>query len=277
MTSDQASIDPRFDTFVPNEYLNEYYSTVLSENNNLLRFLSNAVASLDLRHVSVLEYGGGPTVYQLISLAGHAESIHFTDHLESNLDEVKRWLEDDKRAHDWRPFVRAALIHEGNLEPADDLIRERETLLRSRMKSFGKVNAFVPEEDDIPSRDFDLVSACFVAESISSTRSQWMEAMSSICTYVGDDGFLLMTAIRNASYWVSGGKRYPGYPINRRDVLSVLNRLGLYPILVEEVDAEVTDSSSDSFEGYDGMIFSLSRRTGDGRSSTSPSVTRRGV
>ena len=41
--------------------------------------------------ISLLEFGGGPTVYSLISAAKYVESITFAEYAETNRDEVLLW------------------------------------------------------------------------------------------------------------------------------------------------------------------------------------------
>ena len=46
--------------------------------------------------ISLLEFGGGPAVYSLISAAKYVESITFAEYAETNRDEVLLWK--DKRS-----------------------------------------------------------------------------------------------------------------------------------------------------------------------------------
>jgi NNMT/PNMT/TEMT family len=248
-----------FDEFTPSAYLDEYYHSVFSENDHLLRFFAQA-ARLVPEGASILEYGGGPTVYQLISLAPRARSIHFTDYLRSNLDEVGRWLGGHAQAHDWRPFIRQALLHEGCRKAGLDEICTREALIRDRVRSCGRVDALDPCFDEARGQVFDVVSSSFVAESIAGSQAEWKTALQSICARVAPDGLLIMAAIRNAPYWVSGGRRYRSFPIDRDMLIDGIAELGFAPIYVNEIDAEVTDPGDPNFEGYDGMLFTIFRR-----------------
>src|SRR5262245_17716555 len=80
-----------FKPFDPKAYLREYYSCLGEENRALLRFLNQAYIRIfsEIDTARVLEFGGGPTIYQLISAAQHAVSIDFSDYLDDNLHEVR--------------------------------------------------------------------------------------------------------------------------------------------------------------------------------------------
>jgi hypothetical protein len=252
--------DADFLTFKPTEYLEEYYSTVSGENGKLLEFFASASDMLpnDLR---ILEYGGGPTVYQLLSYAIKARSIVFGDYLQSNTDAVRDWDMSTPGSHDWSPFTIAAIAAETGVEPSAEHANKREALLKEKISSFVRVNAFDKSQDTLDESEvFDLVSTNFVAESISSTHEQWSLALGNITSRVAVGGWLSMTVIRNASYWVSGGKRYPGFPVGQDDVVGALTSLGFDVKLVDQIDADIIDPSDPAYEGYDGMVFVLAQR-----------------
>src|SRR5437016_4759086 len=86
----QAHEPLSMDAFVPFDpiaYLREYYNHLGEENRELLRFLDQAYAYIftEIGTARMLEFGGGPTIYQLISAARYPVSIDFSDYLDSNL------------------------------------------------------------------------------------------------------------------------------------------------------------------------------------------------
>ena len=54
----------------------------------------------------LLEFGGGPTIYTLISAALHVKDITFAEYVDASRDEVRKWIERDPDAHNWFPYVR---------------------------------------------------------------------------------------------------------------------------------------------------------------------------
>ena len=59
-------------------------------------FYSKYHHTWDAKTAGMLEYGGGPTIYGLISASPHVKDITFTDIAESNLKEVELWKNNDK-------------------------------------------------------------------------------------------------------------------------------------------------------------------------------------
>lgn len=60
----------------------------------------------DNKSARVLEFGGGPTIYPLISAAPHVNNIVFSDYVESCRKEVQLWKDQDPEAHNWTPYFR---------------------------------------------------------------------------------------------------------------------------------------------------------------------------
>ena len=54
----------------------------------------------------LLEFGGGPCIYPLISAAPYVREIVFAEYAEEGRKEVKLWKNDDATAHDWTPYFR---------------------------------------------------------------------------------------------------------------------------------------------------------------------------
>lgn len=250
----------RFDQFSPADYLREYYSEVGLENDELLRFFADIAPSMTPGE-DLLEYGGGPTVYQLLSFAPTVGDIVFGDYLATNLDAVARWIDARPGAHDWAPFARAALRHEGL--PADATeIERRLDLVRRRIRTLCRVDALAETQPAVRSTGFAFVSTNFVAESIANTPDDWRRALRAIAGNVRPGGHLAMTAIRNAGRWRVGDHWFPALPVDADDIRLTLHDLGHQVEHLVEIDAEIPDPSDPRYEGYDGMVFCLSRSYG---------------
>src|SRR5579875_3915634 len=88
----QTHIERTFNgSFHPRGYLNEYYAVVDQENDMLLNFYA-ALYKTTLPHSVMLDFGGGPTIYALISAARSVGEIYVCDYLEANLHEINRWI-----------------------------------------------------------------------------------------------------------------------------------------------------------------------------------------
>ena len=246
-------------SFNPAEYLNEYYRSVQYENDQLLRFFARASKLVPDRS-TFLEYGGGPTIYQLVSFAPRVSSICFTDYIEKNILSVKDWIKTEEYAHDWSDFITVSLQHEGIAHPSREHIKQREAQIKEKLSTFGYVDAFNRHRDKVPLQHFDIVSANFVAESISFDEASWKKSLDSLLSYVKPGGFISMTAIRGATYWKTGDKRFPAFSVDARSISDELTVRGFAIEMIDEIDAEISDQEHPDYQGYNGMVFVLGQQ-----------------
>ena len=60
----------------------------------------------DSNSARLLEFGGGPTIYTLISAALYVKDITFAEYVDASRAEVRKWIDRDPDAHNWFPYVR---------------------------------------------------------------------------------------------------------------------------------------------------------------------------
>ena len=63
----------------------------------------------------LLEFGGGPSIYPLISAAPYVSEIVFAEYAEEGRREIELWKNDDPTAHDWTPYFRYNMLHAINI------------------------------------------------------------------------------------------------------------------------------------------------------------------
>lgn len=250
-------IQKRFDAFLPKHYLSEYYFCVGFENRSLLEFFVEAYSDIPT-NFQLLEFGGGPTIYQLITASKHAKEIHFSDHLDTNLTEIKLWKENKQKVFDWNNFFREALALEGEKNVNDIKIKKREEILRKKITKFLHCDAFQanPLGEDNAKR-YDVVSVNFVAESITDNHKTWKEILKNICSLIKPRGYLIMTALKGANYWHVGDKLFPAVELTEKHISTALRELGFKEdlLLMRSVKAEYLKEKGKSSQGYEGMIF----------------------
>jgi len=254
--------------FRPEEYLETYYPVlpeasvfgnaetprgVSEENLALLRFYAKTQKELRStdKALSMLEVGGGPTIYQLISLSKLASRICFTDFLRPNLQAVENWIRtgSDKR---WVSYIRMALQYECGRVPTarEIMIREQELKRKISLARYDVLRdrffATAPEK-------FDLVSSNFCAECVSQSKTLWFQALKNMSKRISEGGYLVMTALRMASTYNIRGHVLPSTPIDEEDLLMALLDLGFSNIDVSSKDCLGKNK-------YNGMIYVLARK-----------------
>ena len=77
----------------PQDYLSEFYiNTVVADELEAVKYQVEFFKELKFSPL-ILEFGCGPTLHRAIAAAKYVSEIHMSDYLESNLEEVRRWVE----------------------------------------------------------------------------------------------------------------------------------------------------------------------------------------
>ncbi len=250
-----SSLTTDWTQFDPAAYLNEYYADVRAENRALLRFLLEAYRDLPPGGV-MLDFGGGPTVYPLISAVPYVEEIHFSDLLEANLNEVRRWLALDPKAFDWRDFVRQALEMETGSGCSEAEVARREDEIRSKVTRLMRCDASRTPPIAGPNVLYDAVVTNFCAESATSDRWQWQAFVFNIVSLLKPGGMLIMSALKGASSYSVGSKSFPAVEISERDLVEVLDEAG-FP----EKKIELREVPADSpARDYAGLLLAVATK-----------------
>jgi hypothetical protein len=223
--------DPEFKQdsalFDPQAYLHEYYGSLDEEDLQLLRFLTPFLQTLP-DGLRAHEFGGGPTLSTIISLAPKAAEIHFSDFSEDNLAQVRLWLADDPRAFDWSPHVVAALREEG-LPATPESVAERQALMRQRLTQVRHCDARqpLPLGEAVP--PYDLVTAFSCTECSALTLDAWQKNLRHVDTLVKSGGWLVLSVVTGADYYTVGAHTYACVCLRAEDVQTLFHDLGYDP------------------------------------------------
>ena len=155
----------------------------------------------------LLEYGGGPVIYSLISATPFFSEVFFADYQQPNVDAVHAWKNGSEGHHDWTPYFQYVLSQlEGNSE--DKAPGERQQDLREKLKHFllcdlrSKDILFsdaTPPEDF--SNKFDVVSSNFCCEPVANTIEEYQANVKHLGDLVKPGGFITSLVSLEESYW----------------------------------------------------------------------------
>lgn len=244
-----------FTRFQPRAYLAEYYGGLGSENDGLLAFYAR-IHRQRTPGGRLLEVGGGPVIYPLVSASRVVDEIHFTDALQDNLDEVKQALDGADEAFDWRPFVRRALEHEAGRPVADSEVSARLSLVARRVTRLLRLNLW---DSPQPLGRYDVVQANFVLDSITSSLEEWQRLLATLTDRVAPGGDLIMCALEGSKWWRLGELQFPAVSLDVDLLASALRKVGMVDVRVERIQAETADHE----QGYSGILCAHSVRSPD--------------
>ncbi len=248
--------------FSPQAYLQEYYADIGAENLALLQFLVKAFSEVPTDSI-LLDFGGGPTVYSLITATARVTEIHFCDYLEANLEEVRKWLRGDPEAFDWTQFIKTVLVLEGKAYSSRAAISRARDIRRTVTRVMQcDANRAVPVEG--VTRQYDVLVSNFCAESATNDRAQWHRFVHNITSLLKPGGRLVLAALKGADSYAVGEEIFPAVYILEEDVIQVLGdaEFSQESIRIESVPA---DRPSRHYQGLMLVTATKSAHIGDGR------------
>lgn len=261
-------------SFKSREYLKNYYADLdvglieryvrqknpESETARVMIFLAEeavpAVRSFfGKKRKNLLELGGGPTLYQLFSLAEVVDEIHFTDYVEDNLEEIRKWLRGERNAFNWKPYAKAALMLKNDRTTVRlSEIQKLENLLVKKITKVGYCDIF-QKDLGVEQRQYNVINTHFVAESATSSKAAWRSAIRNISNKLSRPGLLIMSALLRAkgSYKVLG-RRFPAVELYEEDVRRELTKNGFKEVRIASMKTE------DFSNNYRGFMFVIGEK-----------------
>jgi len=239
--------------FSPAEYLAEYYAQLTEENKFLLRFYHDAYSSIGDRE-RMLEIGGGPTIYQLISASAHVSSIVFSEFLDVNRAEVRKWIENHPQSFQWTEYfdlVSQLESEDGNNIHATSI----EARARSRIKEI--VHCDLNNENPLSPAQyapFDVVSSSFCIEGVRNDPRAFRSYLSNAASQLKEKGTLILAMLKECERYKVGEHYFPAFPVDERFMREQLKELNFGSI-------ETCALDSDGSRGFSGILCILAIKT----------------
>ncbi len=220
-----------FNDFNPQVYLDDYYSEMSEPNAFLLDFYHKVYSEVE--NGSLLEIGGGPTIYQLISASAKVNKIVFSEFLEANRNEILKFQNKDADAFDWDIFFKYVLKLENK---EDNPINVYEIKQRLREKIADVVKCDLTKGRPVSTDDkFDIISINFCPESITDNEKVFIDHLRKSFNYLKSGGLLVFTALRNATSYSLGDISFPAFPVNEDYLKKLLKKEGFKDIKADVI------------------------------------------
>jgi len=234
--------------FDPQEYLEEYYAELSEENSFLLDFYHQTYRRLPAG-LSVLELGGGPTIYQLLSASGRAREVVFTDYLDANRREVESWLHGAPGAFDWSEYIERAAGLERNLDAGALAARLRACISRVGPCDLTRENPLEP----FAQTGFDIVSSAFCLEAVTQDPADFRSFLRRIRALLRPGGSLVAALVRDSDAYKVGRHFFPACPLNEASLAAALRDNGYRRVGIQTVETS-------RLHGYTGIMAVVAER-----------------
>ena len=242
---DQLNIERDRSGFSPEQYLAEYYCKLSKENIALLDWYKS-IYSVVGKKDQLLEIGGGPTIYQLISASGKVDRITFTDYSQSNLDTVKTWA--NNKGCFWDKYIEYSLKTPRNNKITKKDINAKKEEVSNVLKEFILLD--VGHKSDSLVNIFDIVQSNFCLESSTDDISEFKRMLKNVYYYLRPKGIFLMVALEGAIAYKVGKKYFPAIYLDQELAEEYLTEAGFQIVKMQKILSDDSDSSK-----YRGFLF----------------------
>ena len=205
----------------------------------------------DNRTAVLLEVGGGPCIYPLISAVPYVAEIYHSDYVKACRNEVLMWKSKDPNAHDWSPYFKHVVQSlEGQTNP--DAVIERQEKLRSLLKDVVpcdlKADVVVPAVKG----PVNLISSNFCLESSFDSLEEYAVALKKLHDMLVPKGFFVSQALLgNTWYNLVDVKYYTSFSLSLQEAQTHYEQAGFEVVHTEMYDKPLsTRNINDDATGY---------------------------
>ena len=215
----------------------------------------------DPTHAKLLELGGGPVIYPLISAAPFVSEITFADYAEESLELVRLWIRGDPKAHNWTPYFDHVVE---TLEGKVGESQSRQESLRGKIRKL--VSCDIRKEDPShvvePSdqlETFDIVSFNLCAEAVCTSVEDYQRTLSRLGKLVSLHGYLTTLVSLEESWYVNEGGKTFVLHLTKEQVKTCLQNAGF---TVKFCDTfRIPEKSQGILNDCKGIMFAAATRT----------------
>lgn len=245
--------------FPAKKYLEHYYKEIGSENQRLIDFYAK-VKTKTSKNAIHLEIGGGPTIYQLVSLANEVSKIIHIDISRGALNQVKYWIQNLPNSFNWSHFINSSLIAEGIKNPSKLDIETRAKLLRKKFHKLIRRDLSDPLIYIALNKrygPFHSISANFSLEAITTEFDVFKELIKELYLILASGGRLNLVVVEECNSYQIGNNYIPTLNIGRDQIIKILTELGFKE---KNIEIEFEDTENEEY-GYKGIMFITCKKT----------------
>ena len=209
------------------------------------------------KSLKILEFGGGPSLLQMLIAAPKASEIVFADFVLQNRQEIQQWMRRDPRAFNWRPTIKCILEEEGKYGEA--AITECEECLRAAISNV--VHCDICAESPIQKGfegPYNLIHSANCLECVCKSLEQWSDFVSKLCKLLTPDGVLVLVTDVGDERIYRAGTTY-AKPVKMTEEL-VMNAINKNRLEVTSSTTVVQTTTSENYEYIEKSLFIVAKQ-----------------
>ncbi|KAM9299370.1 nicotinamide N-methyltransferase-like [Gastrophryne carolinensis] len=247
------------DQFNSKDYLQFYYSpeegSLFDEWTDFaLQNFHETFTSGGVKGDTLIDFGSGPTIYQLLSSCEAFNKIIVSDFLEQNRQQLQKWLRKDPDAFDWSPITKAVCKLEGNSD-----YKKKEEKLRKAVTKVLKCDALKKhpyEPEEMP--QVDCLTSCLCLEVPSKDVESFIDILKKLKELIKPGGHIVIQSVINCSFYYVGQTCFYCLAITKEQLEKAFKDAG-YEIVKLKVTPRI-DKSRMELTDYDGLYYMHARK-----------------
>jgi hypothetical protein len=223
-----------WESFNPEVYVEDNYSYLHEEDRHIIDTLVPFYHSLP--HIGLAaEIGCGPNIYPIELLLPYTDSIRCIEYSERNIEYLKKQLR--SLDQNWMKFL--------------DYMRSIDSHYNFDIAYHLNTTVTVERGDiyHLPVCAYDLVSMNFVAESITSSKEEFLRAWRGFIGSAKHGGYITATFMEGSVGYTIDGVHFPAYPVNKKTLMEICNN-EMRTCTCKQIPRADTPLR----DGYEGMI-----------------------
>ena len=202
----------------------------------LHEFWSNFNPTAETANVRYLEFGGGPSIMNLVVACPKVDHIVFAEYTEANRQAVKSWIAGESKAHDWTPLIEFVLTLEKNKTASTEkeklaLVLNRAEELKRKVKSVIPCDATKTPIVQLNTNDvaklFDVVTTSLCLEVCALSEVHYKDIVAKLVKFLKPNGYLFMNGVLGQTFYFVDKEKFYTFPLTEKMVREAMNEAGI--------------------------------------------------
>ncbi|XP_063291694.1 nicotinamide N-methyltransferase-like [Pelobates fuscus] len=214
--------------FDPKDYYETYYNptsgALVGEwTHFVIKNLHEIFSTGEIVGDTLIDFGAGPAIYDLLSACEVYKNIITSDFLEQNRVELNKWLKKDPEAFDWTPVVKLVCELEGN----SDNCEKKEEKLRKAVKRVLSCDALKKNPfEPIVLEPADCLVSCLCLESPCVDAAAYCHTLKNFMDLLKPGGHIIIQSVLNSTFYYVGNKRFSSLTMTKEEIETAFKEAG---------------------------------------------------